>query len=115
MNDALIATDREGKIWFLNQAATELTGWEPGSALGLPLGRVFRVRERIARSSTPGSVLLTKNGNPVPIQGRAQATVDGYGALHHIWVRFRRRFERPVVLPFAPVSRRAVEQGSDAA
>jgi two-component system, cell cycle sensor histidine kinase and response regulator CckA len=41
--DALIATDREGNIAFMNAPAAELTGWECDASKGKPLLDVFQV------------------------------------------------------------------------
>ncbi len=43
--DALIATDPEGNVVFMNQPASDLTGWECGQATGQPLLEVFRTFE----------------------------------------------------------------------
>ncbi|MBV8317624.1 MAG: PAS domain S-box protein, partial [Planctomycetaceae bacterium] len=52
IGDAVIATDREGKVAFMNRAAEVLTGWSQEEATGELLGWVFHVidgatRERI--------------------------------------------------------------------
>ncbi|EDN69650.1 diguanylate cyclase with PAS/PAC sensor [Beggiatoa sp. PS] len=39
----MITTDAEGKIEFLNTAATKLTGWTTETAQGLPLNQVFSI------------------------------------------------------------------------
>src|SRR5206468_9940164 len=41
--DAVIATDLDARITFMNQAAGALTGWDPADALGRPLTEVFNI------------------------------------------------------------------------
>ena len=43
IGDAVITTDTEQRITFLNSAAECLTGWTSAEAAGVPLERVFRV------------------------------------------------------------------------
>jgi PAS domain S-box-containing protein len=43
IGDAVIATDREGSISYLNPVAEQLTGWAGGTAIGQPLDAAFRI------------------------------------------------------------------------
>jgi PAS domain S-box-containing protein len=43
IGDAVIATDAEARVAFLNQTAQRLTGWSEEQAIGLPLDKVFRI------------------------------------------------------------------------
>ncbi|HLF08191.1 MAG TPA: PAS domain S-box protein, partial [Dehalococcoidia bacterium] len=43
IGDAVMATDTEGRVTFLNPAAQSLTGWSQEEAVGRPLGAVFKV------------------------------------------------------------------------
>ncbi|HLX23660.1 MAG TPA: CHASE3 domain-containing protein [Usitatibacter sp.] len=43
IGDAVITTDREGKVTFLNALAESLTGWKTADARGLDLTRVFHI------------------------------------------------------------------------
>ncbi len=91
ISDAVIATDRNGAIEFLNAAAEHLTGWSASEARGQPLENVFRVasaddagaasiREainavlaegRILRLSTYGAQLVRRDQSTTPIGERA--------------------------------------------
>lgn len=50
IGDGVLATDRDGSVTLLNDAARRITGWERDAAIGRPLQEVFRVRD--ARSGT---------------------------------------------------------------
>ncbi len=41
MTESVVTTDIEGRVQFMNEAATELTGWPAASAAGRPLAEVF--------------------------------------------------------------------------
>ena len=43
IGDAVISTDAEGQVTYLNAVAEELTGWSREAAFGQAFGRVFRV------------------------------------------------------------------------
>ena len=52
IGDAVIATDAEGRVRFLNAVAQQLTGWSDEDALDRPLAEVFHIineqnRERL--------------------------------------------------------------------
>ena len=43
IGDAVITTDAQGRVTFLNGEAEKLTGWKHAAAIGLPLATVFRI------------------------------------------------------------------------
>lgn len=49
IGDAVIATDTEGRVSFLNQVAERLTGWEEAAAKSRPLEDVFRIVNEATR------------------------------------------------------------------
>jgi two-component system cell cycle sensor histidine kinase/response regulator CckA len=62
--DAVITTDADGKITFLNTAAETLSGWSLGDAVGRPYAEVFQIVEestrlvptdRVAKALTAGA------------------------------------------------------------
>lgn len=98
IGDAVIATDRNGRVAFMNPVAESLTGWVQGQALGQELQEVFNIIDektrthvespsaRILRERTgyklPYNVLLIgKDGNEVPIDDSASPIVDDKGTI----------------------------------
>ncbi len=88
IGDAVIATDTEGRITFLNPVAVALTGWQSEEALGERIQNVFRIinekthepaQDLVARvldekrvvSLANDTALFTKDGREVPIEDSA--------------------------------------------
>ncbi len=93
IGDAVIASDTEGRITFLNHVAITLTGWQSEEVLGQPIQSVFRIinekthapaEDLAARVLTEKRVvglandtaLLTKDGREVPIEDSAAPILD---------------------------------------
>ena len=95
IGDAVIATDVEGKITFLNSPAKSITGWD-SEAVGRPVHEVFRIMNEqtheivenpALKAMSAGviiglanhTVLVTKDGNEIPIDdsGAPIRDVDG--------------------------------------
>src|SRR4051812_11824290 len=49
IGDAVIATDNQGRVTFLNPVAEELTGWNHQQALGLRLDEIFKIVNELTR------------------------------------------------------------------
>src|SRR5436305_10684793 len=49
--DAVIATDTEGRVTFLNSVAERLTGWKESEALGASLGSVVKIIDEETRQA----------------------------------------------------------------
>src|SRR5688572_28759720 len=63
IGDGVIATDRQGRVRFLNAAAQRLTGWRAAEAAGLPIDellRLFDERNGQALSNPLGTSLKTR-------------------------------------------------------
>jgi PAS domain S-box-containing protein len=88
IGDAVIATDTEGRITFLNGAAEELTGWTESESIGKPLASVISIvnEDKSEEAANPvtnvlstgrvvglanHSLLVTKDGRKVPIDSSA--------------------------------------------
>jgi hypothetical protein len=97
IGDAVIATDAEARITFMNPMAEKLTGWTLAESLGHPLEDVFRIVKETTRdlvenpvlkalreSQTVGlanqTILVAKN-REYPIEDSASPIKDGDGAI----------------------------------
>lgn len=91
IGDAVITTDVDGTITFLNPAAARLTGWNPAQACGRPLDEVFQIfrEETGERIETPVARVL-REGCPV-------------GLANHTILRARNGFARPIADNGAPI------------
>ncbi|WP_282281399.1 EAL domain-containing protein [Pseudomonas sp. PS02302] len=95
--DAVLTTDMDGRILFLNPVAEQLTGWSLADAQGRPHEEVFRIhdsqsdevlpspvtrclREQTITSLDEGAVLLSRQGERHEVQDSAAPvrTVDGH-------------------------------------
>jgi PAS domain S-box-containing protein len=106
IGDAVMTTDTDGRITFLNPVAEALTGWPLQDALGQPCEAVFRLvhaRTRqplespvaqVLRDSTvvglaPQTVLLTRDGRELPIADLSAPIRNGGKRLQGVVVVFR--------------------------
>lgn len=88
IGDAVITTNVQGKVTFLNPVAESLTGWKTGEATGRPLAEIFRiineetrqpvenpVKKVMAEGKVAGlanhTVLIAKDGTERPIDDSA--------------------------------------------
>ena len=98
IGDAVISTDAEGVITFLNGVAEALTGWTQHDAIGRPLPDVFHIvnRETRAVAENPAlhalregrvvglanhTVLIARDGVERPIDDSAAPIHDAAGAI----------------------------------
>jgi PAS domain S-box-containing protein len=96
IGDAVISTDAEGRVEFLNPAAQQLVGWDNAEASGRSLSEVFRVvneqtrqpvenpalrplAEGIAVALANHSVLISRDGSERPVDDSAAPIRDGRG------------------------------------
>ena len=56
IGDAVLSTDSEGRVTFLNPVAAALTGWTESEGLGRPAGDVFRIVNEL--SDEPGEDII---------------------------------------------------------
>ena len=54
--DAVIATDEEGRVTFINPVAQRLTGWHKESAIGMPIGDVMVISDATTNQPLPNPV-----------------------------------------------------------
>jgi PAS domain S-box-containing protein len=85
IGDAVISTDAEGRVNFMNPVAQRLTGWDIADARGRPLEEVFRIINEQTRETVESPVtkvlregrvvglanhtlLLARGGGEVPVE-----------------------------------------------
>src|SRR5690606_30349733 len=88
IGDAVLSTDRDGRVNFINKVAEDLTGWSGSDALGRPLTEVFRIINEFSREPVENpalralaegrivglanhTLLLDRNGRETPIDDSA--------------------------------------------
>jgi len=106
IGDAVIATDNEGNITFLNPVAQSVTGWKPEDAAGKPLDAVFKIvneetrqpaenpasralREGVVVGLENHTVLIAKDGKECPIDNRAAPIRNEKGEVAGVVLVFR--------------------------
>ena len=106
LGEAVIATDSEGRIQFMNPVAEQLTGWTSTEALGRPVETVFQIINektrkpvhdpvaKVIRSGTVvglanHTVLVGKDGREVPIDDSGAPIRDANGNLIGVVLVFR--------------------------
>jgi CheY-like chemotaxis protein len=86
--DGVIASDEFGQVHFLNPAAERLTGWSSADAEGRLLRDVMRLAGAALQSP---ATLLTKAGDPVPIEWTSKAILGVRGHMLGEIVTMRER------------------------
>jgi PAS domain S-box-containing protein len=106
IGDAVLATDNQGRISFLNKTAESLTGWTEALARGKPLDEVFRIineqtrnkvenpvtkvlREGVVVGLANHTVLIARNGTERPIDDSAAPIFDESGDVYGVVLVFR--------------------------
>ncbi|OWK35303.1 Chemotaxis protein methyltransferase CheR [Fimbriiglobus ruber] len=106
IGDAVIATDTEGRVTFLNGVAQELTGWQMTDARGQRLNAVFTIlneqtrrpvenpvekvlREGVVVGLANHTVLIAKDGAERPIDDSAAPIRDETGKMIGVVLVFR--------------------------
>lgn len=111
IGDAVISTDTDGKVVFLNPVAEHLTGWTYANALGKDAKEIFHILnmktreivasplEQVQREGTVvglanHSILLSRDGHEIPIDDSAAPIHDREGNFAGIVLVFRDVSER---------------------
>ena len=96
--DAVIATDADGSIVFMNPVAQSLTGWQQDEAAGRPLGDVFAIQSErtgqlapspaaealgngVVTSIGDNAVLVARDGRNMPIADKMAPIRDAAGRI----------------------------------
>jgi len=98
IGDAVITTDMEGRITFLNSVGESLTGWAKHDAIGKPLDSVFNIMSESDRQPVESPVARALcNGL---IIGLANHTLlisrDGKVCKRHLGIAPKSQFEREI-------------------
>ena len=111
IGEAVIATDGEGRITFLNSIATALTGWSSGEAIGQPIGNVLKLINEESGMTADNEVLrvlkekqilavanhvdlVTRDGREVSVEHSAAPILAGEGRVIGVVLVFRDVSER---------------------
>jgi PAS domain S-box-containing protein len=111
IGDAVIATDSDARITFLNSVAAALTGWPAEEALNQRLPDVFRIvneqtgedaddevrrvlEERQSLSVTNHVALIARDGREIPVEHSAAPIFAGEGKVIGVVLVFRDVAER---------------------
>jgi PAS domain S-box-containing protein len=106
IGDAVIATDTEGRVTFMNPAAEAITAWTADEARGRPLPEVFPIfneetrlpvanpvdkvlREGVVVGLANHTVLVRRDGTDVPIDDSAAPIIDSAGSMFGVVLVFR--------------------------
>ena len=98
IGDAVITTDAQGRVTYLNPIAESMTGWSTAQAQGEPLDRVFRIVNEDTRQTVENPIgkvlqigkivglanhtaLLDKDGTLIPIEDSAAPIRDAQGRI----------------------------------
>jgi PAS domain S-box-containing protein len=109
IGDAVIATDPDGRVTFLNPVAEGLTRWSRADALGVPVERVFRIVDAVTRQALESPVAKSLREDGIVVLPNDTILLARDGAEVHIDdsaapIRDRNRQVRGVVLVFRDIS-----------
>jgi len=111
IGEAVIATDSEGRITFLNSIASTLTGWDPTEALMQPIGNVLKLINEETGMTADNEVLrvlkekkilavanhvdlVTRDGREIAVEHSAAPILAGQGKVIGVVLVFRDVAER---------------------
>ncbi len=112
IDDPLLLFDAGGRLLHLNRAAEELTGALHATALGQPLGKLFRdkrVRNDVERALEHAARALTKSDLPLEEMLAAPpiVSIPLHGSMRHYRIRVAR------ILANAPMPENGNERGNE--
>jgi PAS domain S-box-containing protein len=111
IGDGVMATDREGRITFINPEAVRLTGWERGDAVGKPLKQILHIVNATSREEVESpydkvlrtgkavgladhTILVRRDGSEVPIDDSGAPIRNAYGKVSGVVLVLRDIAER---------------------
>jgi PAS domain S-box-containing protein len=133
--DCVIVTDTDMRITLMNPAAQNVTGWKQEEAVGKRLEEILKIvdektlvpietpmseviQKRVAMNLTAPVLLITKNGDKVPIEDSAAPMIDDKVALTGAVMVFRditerKRAEAAIKKAFDSLEERVREQTAE--
>ena len=136
IGDAVISTDVESRVTFMNKVAESLTGWSQAEALGRPLSEVFHILNEQSREAIENpalralstvttvdlanhTILVARDGTEWPIDDSAAPIRNEQGEVAGVVLVFRditerRRMEseRERLLASAQAAQKEAEQAN---
>lgn len=111
IGDAVMASNTEGNVVWMNAVAAELTGWQVEAAIGAPVRQVFQIVNEETRAPVVSPVervlaegravglanhtlLIAKDGKAWPIDDSAAPIRDAQGEIRGVVLIFRDVSER---------------------
>ena len=105
IGDAVIATNKAGRIIFMNSVAEDLTGWERHEAKHNSLNDIFKISNGRIESENPveiervvsrksHNILINKDGRKIPVEGSRVPIKNKKGKTTGIVITFRDITER---------------------
>jgi PAS domain S-box-containing protein len=137
IGDAVIATDAQGRITFMNELAQSLTGWQADAARGKPADEVFKLANEQTQSPMESPIgralrlnrtvelanhaaLVSQSGPQIPVEDSAAPIRDAAGnttgavlVFRDVTDRRRRERERAELLLREQVARAKAEEAAD--
>ena len=106
VGDAIIATDKQGRIEVMNPVAEYLTGWTANDAVGRPLMEVFNIINELSKQPCDNPVdevlrtcdtielmnntaLIARSGQIIPVEDSAAPILDMNGHITGVVIVFR--------------------------
>ena len=133
--DCVIVTDTDMKITLMNPAAQSVTGWKQEEAVGKKLDEVCKlveekaliavespmvkaIQERVAMNLMAPVLLITKNGDKVPVEDSAAPMINEKGELTGAVMVFRditwrKEAEEAIKMAFNSLEARVQEQTAE--
>ena len=136
IGDAVISTDVDGRVTFMNRVAESLTGWSQGEALGRSLTEIFQILNEESRQPVENpalqalravtivglanhTILIAKDGTEWPIDDTAAPIRSEQGEVlgsvlvfRDISERKRMELERARLLATAQAAQKEAEQAN---
>lgn len=95
--DAVVATDTDGRVIFMNRTAERLTGWSDEEARGLPGESVVRLFDDVGDPAAAGADAVGHDDFTVVLKAGYARLVDRHGG-----ERIVRHWTAPITAPDAP-------------